>query len=172
MLHTGLLLSGILLAQPVLLGGGLGDTGTSSLLGTCSHGLGEGGVGGGVKIISGDLVTIIFSRPDITVLNDSLASLGVGSIVTLSQIEDLGGAGVVLLLGFLVGASLALGTLVTGSQTLLLGSIGCLAQFGVDEWAVNLETTGFSKQPIRTRHLGHVTGYQPIRDQYSLISTL
>eukprot|EP00116_Pleurobrachia_bachei_P015154 sb/3475416/ len=25
-----------------------------------------------------------------------------------------------------------------------------------------------SKQPIRTLHLGHVTGYQPIRDQYSL----
>eukprot|EP00116_Pleurobrachia_bachei_P010150 sb/3470412/ len=24
-----------------------------------------------------------------------------------------------------------------------------------------------SKQPIRTRYLGHVTGYQPIRDQYS-----
>ena len=23
-----------------------------------------------------------------------------------------------------------------------------------------------SKQPIRTRYLGHVTGYQPIRDQY------
>ena len=29
-----------------------------------------------------------------------------------------------------------------------------------------LKTTGFSKQPIRTRYLGHVTGYQPIRDQY------
>eukprot|EP00116_Pleurobrachia_bachei_P002165 sb/3462427/ len=26
-----------------------------------------------------------------------------------------------------------------------------------------------SKQPIRTRYLGHVTGYQPIRDQYFLI---
>ena len=23
-----------------------------------------------------------------------------------------------------------------------------------------------SKQPIRTRYLGHVTGYQPIREQY------
>eukprot|EP00116_Pleurobrachia_bachei_P018959 sb/3479221/ len=26
-----------------------------------------------------------------------------------------------------------------------------------------------SKQPIRTRYLSHVTGYQPIRDQYFLI---
>eukprot|EP00116_Pleurobrachia_bachei_P016123 sb/3476385/ len=26
-----------------------------------------------------------------------------------------------------------------------------------------------SKQPIRTRYLGHLTGYQPIRDQYFLI---
>eukprot|EP00116_Pleurobrachia_bachei_P014614 sb/3474876/ len=26
-----------------------------------------------------------------------------------------------------------------------------------------------SKQPIRTPYLGHVTGYQPIRDQYFLI---
>eukprot|EP00116_Pleurobrachia_bachei_P011415 sb/3471677/ len=28
--------------------------------------------------------------------------------------------------------------------------------------------TKSGKQPIRTLHLGHVTGYQPIRDQYSL----
>ena len=28
------------------------------------------------------------------------------------------------------------------------------------------EPTGPSKQPIRTRCLGHVTGYQPISDQY------
>eukprot|EP00116_Pleurobrachia_bachei_P000807 sb/3461069/ len=28
------------------------------------------------------------------------------------------------------------------------------------------EPTGPSKQPIRTRYLGHVAGYQPIRDQY------
>eukprot|EP00116_Pleurobrachia_bachei_P016486 sb/3476748/ len=28
------------------------------------------------------------------------------------------------------------------------------------------------KQPIRTRYLGHVTGYQPIRDQYFLIRFL
>eukprot|EP00116_Pleurobrachia_bachei_P001186 sb/3461448/ len=32
------------------------------------------------------------------------------------------------------------------------------------------EPTDTSKQPIRTRHLGHVTGYQPIRDQYFPIS--
>ena len=28
------------------------------------------------------------------------------------------------------------------------------------------KVTESSKQPIRTRYLGHVTGYQPIRDQY------
>eukprot|EP00116_Pleurobrachia_bachei_P019266 sb/3479528/ len=31
------------------------------------------------------------------------------------------------------------------------------------------ETTDTSKQPIRTHYLGHVTGYQPIRDQHFLI---
>eukprot|EP00116_Pleurobrachia_bachei_P016258 sb/3476520/ len=31
------------------------------------------------------------------------------------------------------------------------------------------EPTETSKQPIRTRYLGHVTGYQPIRDRYFLI---
>eukprot|EP00116_Pleurobrachia_bachei_P018154 sb/3478416/ len=31
------------------------------------------------------------------------------------------------------------------------------------------EPTDTSKQPNRTRYLGHVTGYQPIRDQYFLI---
>eukprot|EP00116_Pleurobrachia_bachei_P012258 sb/3472520/ len=29
-----------------------------------------------------------------------------------------------------------------------------------------------SKQPIRTRYLGHVTGYQPIRDQYFLVRSV
>eukprot|EP00116_Pleurobrachia_bachei_P019047 sb/3479309/ len=29
-----------------------------------------------------------------------------------------------------------------------------------------------SKQPIRTRYLGHVTGYQPVRDQYFTRYTL
>eukprot|EP00116_Pleurobrachia_bachei_P008590 sb/3468852/ len=29
-----------------------------------------------------------------------------------------------------------------------------------------------SKQPIRTRYLGHVSGYQPIRDQYFLIRSV
>eukprot|EP00116_Pleurobrachia_bachei_P017169 sb/3477431/ len=32
----------------------------------------------------------------------------------------------------------------------------------------NQEPTETSKQPIRSRYLGHVTGYQPIRDQYFL----
>eukprot|EP00116_Pleurobrachia_bachei_P019042 sb/3479304/ len=29
-----------------------------------------------------------------------------------------------------------------------------------------------SKQPIRTRYLGHVTGHQPIRDQYLMIRSV
>eukprot|EP00116_Pleurobrachia_bachei_P012840 sb/3473102/ len=34
------------------------------------------------------------------------------------------------------------------------------------------EPADTSKQPIRTRYLGHVTGYQPIRDQYFLIRSV
>eukprot|EP00116_Pleurobrachia_bachei_P014677 sb/3474939/ len=34
------------------------------------------------------------------------------------------------------------------------------------------EPTETSKQPIRTRYLGHVTSYQPIRDQYFLIRSV
>eukprot|EP00116_Pleurobrachia_bachei_P018779 sb/3479041/ len=33
----------------------------------------------------------------------------------------------------------------------------------------NQEPTETSKQPIRTRYLGHVTSYSPISDQYFLI---
>eukprot|EP00116_Pleurobrachia_bachei_P017748 sb/3478010/ len=36
----------------------------------------------------------------------------------------------------------------------------------------NQQPTESSKQPIITRHLGHVTGYQPIRDQYFLIPSV
>eukprot|EP00116_Pleurobrachia_bachei_P018321 sb/3478583/ len=32
--------------------------------------------------------------------------------------------------------------------------------------------TQTSKQPIRSRYLGHVTGYQPIRDHYFLIRSV
>eukprot|EP00116_Pleurobrachia_bachei_P012611 sb/3472873/ len=34
------------------------------------------------------------------------------------------------------------------------------------------EPTETSKQPIRTRYLGHVTGYQPIKRQYLLIRSV
>ena len=34
------------------------------------------------------------------------------------------------------------------------------------------ESTKSSKQPIRTRYSGHVTSYQPIRDQYFLICSV
>eukprot|EP00116_Pleurobrachia_bachei_P000504 sb/3460766/ len=40
---------------------------------------------------------------------------------------------------------------------------------GVNHTVTNSET---SKQPIRTRYLGHVTDYQPIRDQYFLIRSV
>eukprot|EP00116_Pleurobrachia_bachei_P008988 sb/3469250/ len=36
----------------------------------------------------------------------------------------------------------------------------------------NQEPTDTSKHPIRTRYLGHVTGCQPIRDQYFLIRSV
>eukprot|EP00116_Pleurobrachia_bachei_P013659 sb/3473921/ len=35
-----------------------------------------------------------------------------------------------------------------------------------------LEPTDTSKRPIRNRYLGHLTGYQPIRDQYFLIRSV
>eukprot|EP00116_Pleurobrachia_bachei_P015944 sb/3476206/ len=34
------------------------------------------------------------------------------------------------------------------------------------------EPTETSKRPIRTRYLGHLTSYQPIRDQYFLIRSV
>ena len=48
----------------------------------------------------------------------------------------------------------------------------------IDSWwvcysvTINQETTEFRKQPIRTRYWGHVTHYQPIRDQYFLIRSV
>eukprot|EP00116_Pleurobrachia_bachei_P013906 sb/3474168/ len=40
------------------------------------------------------------------------------------------------------------------------------------KWVIpyHQEPTETSKQPIRTRYLDHVTGYQPISDQYFLVS--
>eukprot|EP00116_Pleurobrachia_bachei_P015562 sb/3475824/ len=37
---------------------------------------------------------------------------------------------------------------------------------------IKQEPTDTSKQPIKTRYLDHVTGYQPIRDQYFLIRSV
>eukprot|EP00116_Pleurobrachia_bachei_P010365 sb/3470627/ len=50
----------------------------------------------------------------------------------------------------------------------------CVKQDQVEDWwGWGVDTSSWSvqvsKQPIRTRYLGHVTGYQPIRDQYLLI---
>eukprot|EP00116_Pleurobrachia_bachei_P015765 sb/3476027/ len=41
-----------------------------------------------------------------------------------------------------------------------------------NQYIMYQEPTETSKQPIRTRYLGHVTGYQPIRDQYFLIRSV
>eukprot|EP00116_Pleurobrachia_bachei_P002404 sb/3462666/ len=43
---------------------------------------------------------------------------------------------------------------------------------GVVEEERGQQPTDTSKQPIKTRYLGHVTGYQPIRDQYFLIRSV
>eukprot|EP00116_Pleurobrachia_bachei_P004888 sb/3465150/ len=45
----------------------------------------------------------------------------------------------------------------------------CLRGILVNRCFLNLEPADTSKQPIRTRYLGYVTGYQPIRDHYFLI---
>ena len=37
---------------------------------------------------------------------------------------------------------------------------------------LNQEPTEPSKQPIRAGHLGHVTGYQPLRDQYFMVRSV
>eukprot|EP00116_Pleurobrachia_bachei_P018792 sb/3479054/ len=47
-------------------------------------------------------------------------------------------------------------------------SLGCVTMVTMLV-LMNQEPTDTSKQPIRTRYLGQVTGYQPIRDQYFLI---
>eukprot|EP00116_Pleurobrachia_bachei_P014824 sb/3475086/ len=54
--------------------------------------------------------------------------------------------------------------LVTKSP-LLLQIVHCAVQVRVSD---NQEPTKTSKQPTRTRYLGHVTCYPPIRDQYFL----
>ena len=62
-------------------------------------------------------------------------------------------------------------TVVAGqSATVTCKASGSPAISWVDEDKITeLPTSQYSmigKQPIRTRYLGHVTGYQPIRDQY------
>eukprot|EP00116_Pleurobrachia_bachei_P018045 sb/3478307/ len=53
----------------------------------------------------------------------------------------------------------ALTSLTVLGKRVLIGPAECTYQ----------EPTEISKQQIRTRYLGHVTCYQPIRDQYFLI---
>ena len=42
----------------------------------------------------------------------------------------------------------------------------------IPEKGIFKEPTESCKQSIRTRYLGHVTGYQPIRDEYFLIRSV
>eukprot|EP00116_Pleurobrachia_bachei_P001834 sb/3462096/ len=51
---------------------------------------------------------------------------------------------------------------------LMLFMLGIDSQFAGIEETITQEPTDTTKQPIRTRYLGHVTGYQPIRGQYFL----
>eukprot|EP00116_Pleurobrachia_bachei_P009871 sb/3470133/ len=48
-----------------------------------------------------------------------------------------------------------------------VSSCGLLCGFPIVQ-----EPTEISKQPIRTRYLGHVNGHRPIRDQYFLIQSV
>eukprot|EP00116_Pleurobrachia_bachei_P017070 sb/3477332/ len=51
----------------------------------------------------------------------------------------------------------------------LLGPTKPVSLYGFhDDKAYHQGPTYTSKQPIRTHYLGHVIGYQPIRDQYFL----
>eukprot|EP00116_Pleurobrachia_bachei_P017676 sb/3477938/ len=54
------------------------------------------------------------------------------------------------------------GVSVTHQSSLTLHHV-CLGWWG---------DTEISKQPIRTRYLDHVTGYQPIKDRYFLIRSV
>eukprot|EP00116_Pleurobrachia_bachei_P012806 sb/3473068/ len=58
-----------------------------------------------------------------------------------------------------------------GARVVLFGG-GVTAQGESTCAGKGQEPTEPSKQPIRTRCLGHVTGYQPIRDQYFLIRSV
>eukprot|EP00116_Pleurobrachia_bachei_P014330 sb/3474592/ len=51
-----------------------------------------------------------------------------------------------------------------------LGSVG--VRGGKIQFTPGTDRNKFTKQLIRTRYLGHVTGYQPIRGQYSLIRSV
>ena len=57
---------------------------------------------------------------------------------------------------------------VTGAIITLVNCPKIVQHVETQTAAMSQEPTDTSKQPIRTRYLGHVTGYQPIRDQYFL----
>eukprot|EP00116_Pleurobrachia_bachei_P017069 sb/3477331/ len=61
-------------------------------------------------------------------------------------------------------------------QGCLFKKVSCNSEFQEsadrDQKSIQQEPTETSKQPIRTRYLCHVTGYQPIKDQYFLIRSV
>ena len=58
------------------------------------------------------------------------------------------------------------------SLSFSMSSCLCGIKERLDDMIWHRQLTGPSKQPIRARHLGHVTGYQLIRDQYFLIRSV
>ena len=47
-----------------------------------------------------------------------------------------------------------------------------LPQLEITEHSLNDDQVRAKQEPIRTCYLGHVTGHQPIRDQYSLFRSV
>ena len=51
-------------------------------------------------------------------------------------------------------------------------SISLAPRGSPEDQAFHLQVTESSKQPIKARYIGHVTGYQPISDQCLLIRSV
>ena len=70
-------------------------------------------------------------------------------------------------------SSTQINSLYGGDTHLAVRSTGCLLDIQdsvlTKKTGTSQELTESNKPPIRTRYLGHVTGYQPIRHQYFLI---
>ena len=73
-------------------------------------------------------------------------------------------------------SSTQINSLYGGDTHLAVRSTGCLLDIQdsvlTKKTGTSQELTESNKPPIRTRYLGHVTGYQPIRHQYFLVQTV